>query len=135
MKTIALTVISRVSLSACSEEADRRLPTGPVPPPHEPGLTSLWGMVVDESGVCIADATVTVVAGQRLGHTATQSTPCDAWAYDGGFLFEDLTPGAEMVIRVSAPGYRDQEKTVVPFRGPQSAVLFEPVSPTTDASP
>ena len=135
MKTIALTVIAIVSLSACSEEADRRLPTGPVPPPNEPGLISLWGMVVDESGVCIAGATVTVVGGQGLGHMAPQSTPCDAWSYSGGFVLEDLAPGVEIVIRASAPGYDDEEKTIVPFRGPQTAVLFAPASLTRVASP
>jgi hypothetical protein len=41
-------------------------------------------MVVEESGVCIVGATVHVVREQGLGQHITQSTPCDAWAYDGG---------------------------------------------------
>jgi hypothetical protein len=83
-------------------------------------------MVVDETGVCIVGATVQVVSGQGLGQTITQTTPCDAWAYDGGVVFRDLTPGAEMTLRASAPGYATQEKTVVPSLGPQMAVLFAP---------
>jgi hypothetical protein len=83
-------------------------------------------MVVDESGVCIVDATVRVVRGQDLGQEITQTTPCDAWAYYGGVVFDDLAPGQEMTLRASAPGYAAQEKTVVPSLGPQQALLFAP---------
>jgi hypothetical protein len=55
-------------------------------------------MVVEESGVCIVGATVHVVRGQGLGQHITQSTPCDAWAYDGGAVFRDLTPGVEITV-------------------------------------
>jgi hypothetical protein len=89
-------------------------------------LTSLWGMVVDETGVCIVGATALVVHGQGLGQSVEQTTPCDAWAYDGGFVFKHLTPGVEMTLRVSAPGFIEQERTVVPSLGPQTAVLFAP---------
>jgi hypothetical protein len=83
-------------------------------------------MVVDEAGVCIVGATVQVVRGQSLGQSITQTTPCDAWAYDGGVVFKDLTPGVEMTLRASASGYAAQETTVVPSSGPQMAVLFTP---------
>jgi hypothetical protein len=54
-------------------------------------------MILDEGGACIVGATATVVRGQRLGQSITQ-TPCDAWAYGGGFVYKDLTPGVEMTF-------------------------------------
>jgi hypothetical protein len=81
-------------------------------------------MVVDEAGVCIVGATVQVVRGQGLGQSITQTRPCDAWAYDGGVVFSDLTPGVEMTLRASAAGYAAQERHVVPSSGAQMAVLF-----------
>ncbi len=105
-------------------------PPGPAPgeppPGPAPSLTFLWGMVVDGSGACIVDATVTVVRGQRLGQSIQQTTPCNAWGYDGGFFFEGLTPGIEMTLRVAAPGYVQEEWTVTPSLGPQMAVIFGP---------
>ena len=86
--------------------------------------TWLWGMVVDERGVCIDGGTVEVIGGQRLGETITQETPCDAWSYSGGFVFHNLTPGVEMIIRASAPGYVPLVKTVRPYSGGQTAFLF-----------
>jgi hypothetical protein len=82
-------------------------------------------MVVDESGLCIAGATVQVVRGQGLGQSITQTTPCDAWGYDGGVVLRDLTPGVEMTLRASASGFAAQE-SVVPAPGPQMAILFTP---------
>jgi hypothetical protein len=126
---LALTVVAIVTLLGCSE--GDRSPTAPGPPvptaspaPTARSLTSLWGMVVDETGVCIVGATVQVVRGQGLGQSITQTTPCDAWAYDGGVVFRDLTPGVEMTLRASASGYAAQERNVVPSSGPQMAVLF-----------
>jgi hypothetical protein len=83
-------------------------------------------MVVDQSGVCIDGASVRVVRGQRLGADASQEMPCDVWAYSGGFMFRNLTPGIEMTIRASAPGYIDEERTITPSTGPQTAYLFTP---------
>lgn len=123
MKT-ALTILSTLTLLGCSEENTPYRLFSPTDPPAS--LTWLWGMVVDESGVCIPGATVTVVRGQRLGQHITQTTPCDAWAYDGGFVFKNLTAGVEMTLRVSAIGYAVEEKTVVPFVGPQTAVIIAP---------
>ena len=115
-----------LTLCGCSQEGAQRLPTAPGPLPAPAAGTFLWGMVVDESGVCIAGATVQVVSGQGLGQSMTQITPCDAWSYDGGVMFRDLTPGVEITLRASASGYAAQEKTVVPSLGSQMAVLFAP---------
>ena len=83
-------------------------------------------MVVDESGGCIAGATVRVVRGQALGREVAQVTPCDAWGYGNGFYFDGLSPDVEMTLRVSAPGYVATETTVVPTLGPQAALLVTP---------
>ena len=131
MKFALITFVTLV-LFACSPSA----PTGPravppvspqAPPPQAPASRAwLWGMVVDEGGACIAGATVQVVAGQAVGQSLTQMTPCDAWAYDGGVVFQDLTPGVEMTLRASASGYAAQEKRVIPSLGGQMAILFTP---------
>jgi hypothetical protein len=125
----AVTLLLTLTLFGCSKEIAQQLPTAPGPPvptaPTAGSSASLWGMVVNGSGVCIVGATVEVVRGQGLGQSITQATPCDAWAYDGGVVFRDLTPGVEMTLRASASGYAAQEKTVVPV-GAQTAVLFEP---------
>jgi len=127
---IALSILSAFTLVGCSGDV-QRLPTYPNLPPDPPlerpvSPTWLWGMVVTESGVCIVGATVTVVKGQGLGQSITQRTPCDAWAYDGGFIFNNLTPGVELTLRSSAMGYAPEEKTVVPHGGAQTAVILAP---------
>jgi len=121
-----------VVITATSESTSGRMTivvTANQDPPEDPPASSpawLWGMVIADSGVCIDGATVTVVRGQALGRSITQTTPCDAWAYDGGFSFTDLTPGVEMTIRATAPGYNAREMTLVPWSGGQHmAVLFE----------
>jgi hypothetical protein len=86
--------------------------------------TWLWGFVVDGSGVCIDGATVEVIGGQHLGERITQETPCSVWDYGGGFEFHGLTPGVEMIIRASAPGYAPLVKSVTPYSGGQTAFLF-----------
>ena len=87
-------------------------------------LAFVWGMAVDESGVCIDEATATVVGGQGLGQRIEQSTPCDAWASDGGFVFKNLTPGEAMTLRATAVGYVTKDTTVVPSSGPQTALVI-----------
>lgn len=91
-----------------------------------PGTAWLIGFIVDESGGCIPGATVRVVLGQRAGETLTQKTPCDAWAYDNGFMFTSLTDGVAMTLQASAPGFDVQEKTVFPTSGSQMAIIFTP---------
>jgi hypothetical protein len=121
---IALTILSTVALLGCSQENARPL----LGAPDLPAINDawLWGMVVHDSGSCIVGATVSVVRGQALGRSIVQSTPCDAWAYSGGFEFKNLTPGVEMTLRTSAPGYAPKEVTVVPTSGAQMALLIEP---------
>ena len=90
----APTILATLALLGCSQEDVYRLPTAPAPPvtsaspaPTASSLTSLWGMVVDGTGMCIVGASVQVVRGHGLGQSITQTTPCDAWAYDGGVVF------------------------------------------------
>jgi uncharacterized protein (DUF39 family) len=83
-------------------------------------------MVVEDSGICIDDAAIQVIAGQAVGQIGTQREKCDAWSYSGGVIFRDLTPGVAITLRASASGYAPQEKTVVPTLGPQTAVIFTP---------
>ena len=53
-------------------------------------------------------------------------TACDAGAYDGGVVFMELTPNVDVTLRASAPGYRPQERTVIPSPGSPTAILFVP---------
>jgi len=123
---IAVAILSTLTLLGCSpEKVERQLGTSPNAPVASSTLALLWGMVVDESGLCIVGATATVVRGQAVGQSITQTTPCNAWAYDGGFDFSGLTPGVEMTLRLSALGYDAKEKTVTPSLGPQMAVVVE----------
>jgi hypothetical protein len=104
-------------------------PTPPAPAAPRAGENApgvIWVMVVDPSGLCIDDATVQVVSGQRVGPSVVQDADCDAWGYGGGVLFEDLTPGIEMTIRATAPSGRFEEKTVMPSVGWYTATLFTP---------
>ena len=123
-------ILAFFAVSACLGGGRDGGPTGPNPPAPPPpipsGSTFLWGMIVDEAGVCIAGASVRVMEGQRAGESLTQATPCDAWAYDGGFAFNPVAAGIPMTLRVSAPGYADLDKTVTPSLGPQQAVIFAP---------
>jgi hypothetical protein len=89
-----------------------------------PGTAFLMVMAVDRSGICIAGATVEVIGGQRAGTTMTQSGACDAWWF-AEIEFVGLTPGVEMTLRVSAPGYSPQVITVIPTSGPQTALVLE----------
>ena len=114
-------------LSGCSQS------TMPVPTAPGPGATALatqcsstcTAMVVDQTGVCLTDATVRIVNGQSVGQILKQSTPCDAWSR-GGVDFKNLTLGVALTLRASAPGYLDQDMTVVPSAGAQTAVLLSP---------
>ena len=139
MRLPALLLVA-VATSACSGDSNPAptvpyptVPDAPAPPPPPPpasgpssSLTFLWGMVIEGSGVCIVGASVRVLDGQRAGVSMTQETPCDAWAYSGGFWFDSLTPGVPMTLRLSAPGYVDLDTTVTPTGGAQQAFLFEP---------
>lgn len=70
-------------------------------------------MVAESSGICVLGARVDVIAGQAVGQTAAQDHPCNIWDI-GGVEFDNLTPGTELTVRASAPGYATREMTVVP---------------------
>lgn len=100
-------------------------PSKPAPPPVPPPAPSarVWAMVIRDSGACIA-ATVQAISGQAVGQIRAQTNECDAWAYDGGVVFENLTPGIQMTLRASAPGYASQNVIVVPTAGVQGAIFI-----------
>ena len=82
-------------------------------------------MVVEESGVCIEDATVELANEQGRIQSTQQLTPCDAWAYGSvGAMFVGLPSGAAVTVRGSAPGYETREKTVIPSSGGQTATIL-----------
>jgi hypothetical protein len=93
---IVLTVLVALTFVGCSGDGADSLRTAPSPlvgtgslSPTGGSLAMLFGMVVDERGGCIVGATVEVVRGQGLGQSITQTTPCDAWGYSGGFVFNN----------------------------------------------
>jgi hypothetical protein len=125
---IPIFVIS--TLLGCSHEGTPTAASPPIMPaaaiPTPSALTSLWGMVVEQSGACVESAMVEVVRGQAQGQRMMQETPCDVWAYGGGFVFKDLTPGVEMTVRASAPGWSTEEKTFAAGeQGESRAVVIE----------
>ena len=124
---IAFPIFVALTMFGCSDGGVPTAPNLPTttasPTPTPAVLTSLRGFVVEPGGACIKDAMVEVVRGQALGQRIVQDTPCDAWAYDGGFVFKELSPGVEMTLRASAPGWSTEEKTFVPHSGGQTAVL------------
>jgi hypothetical protein len=124
----AFLIFVALTLFACSHGSTPTAPSRPVTTassvPTAAALTSLWGFVVEPSGVCIKDAMVEVVRGQAQGQRIMQDTPCGAWDYGGGFVFKELAPGVEMTLRASAPGWSTEDKTFVPHPGVQIAVLI-----------
>jgi hypothetical protein len=121
---LVLPVFTMFVLLGCSREtAAPTAPTTPAPP-ESSSSAFVWAIVAEDSGICIPDATVQVVAGQARGQSGTQTEPCDVWGYGDGITFKDLTPGAGMTLRASAPGYTAQERAVVPSSGPTSAEIF-----------
>jgi hypothetical protein len=123
----ALAIVVTLSLCGCSQDGAHQSPTAPTPASPAPTPASptwLWGYVVDAGGGCIEGATVQVVAGQGVGEKVTQTTPCDAWAYGGGFVFNNLIPGVEMTLRASAPDWSTCDYAVTPHSGSQMAVIL-----------
>ena len=122
----ARTFLAAVALWGCAQPE----PTAPSPPENPPTGSSdvwIWLMVVDQAGACIPGATIQVVAGQDVGEPIAQETPCDAWAYSGGVEYHNLIAGVRMTLRATAPGYAADEKTIAPYGGPVSAIIFEPL--------
>lgn len=109
---LAVTVLVTLALLGCSRVPTSPAEPGPIPTeaPTPPTDGKLWGMVLGESGACILGATVQVIRGEQVGKSTTQATPCDAWGVEPGFEFSELTPGSELTLRASAPGYVSQEK-------------------------
>ncbi len=130
-----LIVFAALIVFGCS--STERTPTGPssdpqpAPSPPQGSLTSFWGLVIpDASDYCVTNARIEVVGGQRTGETFTQVTPCDVWDMGGGGVYiENLTPGVEMTLRASAPGYITKDFVITPIRPPFMATLLE-LSPT-----
>ena len=113
--SLALLVIAL----ACAAELNatlvpRHVPTHASPPSSsQSGSAFVWAMVVDQSGICIAGATIYVVSGPAAGQTFVQDPECDAWSYSGGVFFGNLSAGDTMTLRASAPGYGSMEKTAI----------------------
>lgn len=128
VRTLCIAALTTVAGASC-HDATEPAPFGPAvgtEPSIPSGPAFLWVMVVASSGICLEGATIEVVSGQRAGEKITQKTPCDAWSYDGGVTFQNLTAGLPMTLRATAPGYSVQEQTIVPASGPQTSVLFTP---------
>ncbi len=101
-------------------------------------VTSIWGFVVSQSGVCIPGAMLTVVSGQGAGRIVTQTTPCDGWGYGNGFILTDLTPDVEMTVRAPALDCVSSEMTIVPQAGgPGRAIICDliPIKALDDLMP
>jgi hypothetical protein len=81
-------------------------------------------MIIDPTGACIAGATAQIERGGVLSTAVEQDSACDAWAYGGGFTLQGLTPGVEITLVVSAPGYASREVKVTPVMGQGAAVLI-----------
>ena len=127
---LALGIVATLAVWGCSQGDASRSPMAPDLTTIAPS-TSLFVMVVDaHTSSCIVGATVQVVRGQRLGESLTQTTPCGAWDYGGEIQFKDLTPGVEMTLRASAPGYTSHELSVVPR--PQVVLLTPGRIPTPE---
>jgi hypothetical protein len=118
---VGIFVLVGCSSDAVAPTAPTALTSRPVAPSS---TTYVWLMVAEDSGLCIADAKVEVIAGQARGLAATQTEPCDVWGYGGGIEFKDLKAGVEMTLRASAAGYAAQQKIVIPRLGPQQATIF-----------
>lgn len=132
----ASAIFAALILVGCSPLSDDRSPTAPNPPaetpqtpplpPPSPSTSSVWVMVIAESGACIDGATVEIVDGQGLGQKLTQKADCDYWAYSGGVTFPGLTPRVNLTLRASAAGYVTEDKTIAPKAGIVGPVYFLP---------
>ena len=135
MKRI-LAVGTAAVLLGCSEQRNETpiapivAETTPIAPVVAETTSSLWVMVIDESGRCIPEAHISVVSGTRASNTFAQKWPCSVWEYDGGVILEDLPLAGAVTVRGAAPGFGPQDSTVVPQRGPMrvAGLLLSPVS-------
>lgn len=111
-----LPMLIALSCAACSGQT---LPAGPTPELRSPvdrpapARATIAVMAVQENGICIEDAVLDIVSGQRAGEHYAPQGFCDAW-WIGGFELRDLEPGVDLTLRFSAPGYASTEWTVAP---------------------
>jgi hypothetical protein len=77
-------------------------------------------------GPVVFRTVLSIRVGRKVYNGSVRLSRRAPWSYGAGFGFWDLTPGVEMTLRVSAPGYADEEQTVRPASGPQTAMLFTP---------
>ena len=85
--------------------------------PGPPAATNgwIWAMAVEHTGACITDAKFEIVSGQGPdGDIIRQETPCSVWDDGGGIMLRNLTTGALMTLRASAPGYNTVERSLFP---------------------
>lgn len=119
---IAFAVLGVLVIVGCSHSMT-------APDPLTSSRTKLWGMVIEESGVCLVGGAVAVV-GQTGGASQVQETPCDVWGYGGGFVLRDLQAGVLVTLRVSAPGYETRDVSVIPSLS--QGTVFEVVLAKSD---
>jgi hypothetical protein len=103
-----------VSLPGCSAQTPATPSPAGASPPRESPVRTVYGVVIDGRGACIAGAMVEVIAGQAIGLKSAQSGPCDAWWPFNGFQFRNLIPGLSLRLRATAPGHLPKEMTVMP---------------------
>jgi hypothetical protein len=85
--------------------------------PTAPQFLAVSGLVRDQGGMCIEDATVTIIGGERNGEVFRQATPC-SWdeelgELEGGFEIRNLTSGEALTLRAGAPGYVSRDASVI----------------------
>ena len=89
-------------------------PTVTLPPPPTGPIGLVWGYVFSEKQ-CLPGALVEVVEGAKAGSQSLQKE-CD---FDSGigYQFRDLIIGERVTLRASKPGYRSQDRQIVPSTG------------------
>jgi hypothetical protein len=106
-----------VLLCACADERTGAI-AGPEPePPAHPSpvqtSASIWGYVVDGSGICLSGVNIEIVSGPGTGRKVAQTVPCNAWDYGNGFAFDGLPTGSAVTLRATKPGYVQRDVEVV----------------------
>jgi hypothetical protein len=99
----------------------------PAQPPNATGGL-IWGQVLNQEGICIADAVVEIVGGPVAGRQTIQKGPCDVWGdwvtIVAGYEFHDLPIGVTLKLRATKEGYRPQERETFTGNGPWPPVNF-----------
>ena len=97
--------VAAVLMLSCNGESPTAPSSGPV------DITSrVSGIVSQESGSCLAGATVELLAGSQVASQSRQSVCEGTWEETSpGYVFFDLPPEVDVRIRVSKEGFRSQE--------------------------